>query len=430
MTKIGVDFGSSYTTVAWINPLNGKPETVKFNGDGSVKLPSVLLATETGFVIGFQASSYLDEVFKLPFEQRIEIMSNFVPCIKKKLSTKATELLCDNNYSHEQLLTIFFKYVIEQVVAHCGSHTYIDSVVFSHPVEFEKSKIQLIHNAFTNLRITVESTLYEPEAAVIGYSIDHKISDKEGILVFDFGGGTIDVACIQKKYGKLKLATEPKGNSSCGGQDLDYLLYEDLRKKIQAEYSFDISGDNMVDYVMLNSCRRLKEYFSGPNDVYETNIALVIDGRIITYKYRLSRDAFNTIIYAKVSDAISVAKQVLADVNAKKVKISKVLLIGGSSQLSLVREMLTELLPESEIDTCGEKDIAVALGNVYNPDKGPEDPDDNPESPDFTEPLNVNRSMICKKCKSEKCYKLVERSGYHCLDCGWEGKNITVTFQN
>lgn len=426
MAKIGIDFGSSYTTVAWINPLNEKPETVKFNGDGSVKLPSVLLATETGFVIGFQASSYLDEVFQLPFEQRIEIMSNFVPCIKKKLSTKATELLYGNKYSHEQLLTIFFKYVIEQTAAHCGSHTYIDSVVFSHPVEFEKSKIQLIHNAFTNLHIAVENTLYEPEAAVIGYSIDHRISDEEGILVFDFGGGTIDVACVQKKYGELKLATKPKGNSNCGGQDIDYLLYEDLRKKIQAKYSFDISDKNMIDYAMLNSCRRLKEYFSGPNDVYETNIALVIDGRITTYKYRLSRDTFNNIIYSKVSDAISVAKQVLADVNSKKIKVGKVLLIGGSSQLTLVREMLTELLPESEIDTCGEKDIAVALGNIYTPEKDKK----GPENPPFAEPLNMNKSMICKKCRSEKCYKLVERSGYHCLDCGWEGKNITVTFQN
>ena len=69
--------------------------------------------------------------------------------------------------------------------------------------------------------------------------------------------------------------------------------------------------------------------------------------------------------YAKIADAINVAKAVIKQTEAKQLKIDKVLLIGGSSQLTLVRQMLTEALPTATIDTCGEKDIAVALENVF-----------------------------------------------------------------
>lgn len=168
----------------------------------------------------------------------------------------------------------------------------------------------------------------------------------------------------KKIFSELKVVCEPKGSSSCGGQDLDFLIYNDLRKKIQTQYSFDISVDGLVDYGILNVCRRLKEYFSGKNDYYETQLALVVNGQFINYKYGLSRETFNNIIYPKIQEAVGVAKQVIADAKRLNLTIKTVLLIGGSSQLTLVKDLLCELLPESIIETCGEKDIAVALGNL------------------------------------------------------------------
>lgn len=126
----------------------------------------------------------------------------------------------------------------------------------------------------------------------------------------------------------------------------------------------DITKGNMIDFGMLNSCRRLKEHFSDSNDIHEISIVFVKDGKIITHKYRLNRESFNNIISQKITDAINVAKAVIKQTEAKHLKIDKVLLIGGSSQLTLVRQMLTEILPTVAIDTCGEKDIAVALGNI------------------------------------------------------------------
>ena len=230
----------------------------------------------------------------------------------------------------------------------------------------EESKIAIIRKAFYNCGLSIKEVKYEPLAAVEGYSLEHAIQENDGILVFDFGGGTIDVAYVQKRFSTLKVVCEPRGSSTCGGQDLDYLIYKDLRKKVLKQYSFDISQAGFVDYSILNNCRRLKEYFSGPNDFYETQVALVVNGQFVHYKYGLNRDSFNNIIGGKVQEAINIAKQVIDDVHSHKQVINKILLIGGSSQLTLIKEQLTTLLPNACVETCGEKDIAVALGNIAN----------------------------------------------------------------
>ena len=440
MASLGIDFGSSYTTVSWINPRHGKPEIVKFNGDGSVKYPSVIMGTESGLILGFDALSILEEVNKLSSDDRFEYLSNFIPSIKRTLNCNAVEFIGGHSYSHIDLLTAFFKNIKSLANAHCGNEYSFDSVTFSHPVEFEHSKVALMEEALKNAGFRDIKQILEPVAAVLGYGIDHKIAEKEGILVFDFGGGTIDVAFVQKNGSTIRQLCAPKGNNMCGGQDFDFLIYEDLRKRILAEYDIDITSNNCIDYGMLNSCRRLKEHFSGPNDSYETSIALVKDGKIQNYKYKLNRNAFNNIISPKVNEAVNVARIVINDINQKGYQIHKVLLIGGSSQLTLVKELLIDCLKDCIIDTCGEKDIAVALGNIseewYQSEESGETKEDidNNDANDDTKVdkilLNKNKSMKCKRCGSEKCYKIENKREYHCTEpeCGWEGLNINVVF--
>ena len=434
MANLGVDFGSSFTTVSWINPLNGKPEAVKFNGDGSVKLPSAILSSNFGLVFGFQAQGYLEDVYKLPIENRLEFLSCFIPSLKRILNAAMTETLGNKDYSHEELLTLFFKHMLEMASAHCGHNTHFDSVTFSHPVEFEESKIEIIRKAFNNCGLSIKEVKYEPLAAVEGYSLEHAIQENDGILVFDFGGGTIDVAYVQKRFSTLKVVCEPRGSSTCGGQDLDYLIYEDLRKKVLKQYSFDISQAGFVDYSILNNCRRLKEYFSGPNDFYETQVALVVNGQFVHYKYGLNRDSFNNIIGGKVQEAINIAKQVIDDVHSHKQEINKILLIGGSSQLTLIKELFASLLPNACIETCGEKDIAVALGNNYVESiakaEPPTNSGENEEEIETDIPLNMSKSINCPRCDSDKCYKMIGKIGYHCTECEWEGPNVKLTFNN
>ncbi len=395
MAVLGIDYGSSYTTVSWINPRHGKPEAVKFNGDGSVKYPSVILGYDNGLVSGYQALNYLEEVDKLPSEERLEMLANFIPSLKRILNPNGIEFIGDKEYTHKELLEFFFKQIKQLANADCGNEVDFDSVVISHPVDCEEATIQMLKQTLVTSGFKNVKTKLEPIAAVMGYGIGHDIHEGQGILVFDFGGGTIDVAYTKKHLDSYRILCEPKGDKTCGGQDIDMLLYEDLRKKVLAKYDMDISKGNLVDLGMLNSCRRLKEHFSDSNDVHETSIVFVKEGRIITYKYKLNRESFNNIISQKVADAINVAKAVIKQTEAKQLKIDKVLLIGGSSQLTLVRKMLTDVLPNATIDTCGEKDIAVALGNIVGEQIII---DSQPVQKESEEENNINEDIVVKPC--------------------------------
>ena len=292
-------------------------------------------------------------------------------------------------------MEFFFKQIKQLANADCGNEVDFDSVVISHPVECEEATIQMLKQTLVASGFKNVKMMLEPIAAVMGYGIGHDIHEGQGILVFDFGGGTIDVAYAKKHLDSYRILCEPKGDKTCGGQDIDMLLYEDLRKKVLAKYDMDISKGNMVDLGMLNSCRRLKEHFSDSNDVHETSIVFVKEGRIITYKYKLNRESFNNIISQKVADAINVAKAVIKQTEAKQLKIDKVLLIGGSSQLTLVRKMLTDVLPNATIDTCGEKDIAVALGNIVGEQIII---DSQPVQKESEEENNINEDIVVKPC--------------------------------
>lgn len=445
MASLGIDFGSSYTTVSWINPRYGKPEVIKFNEDNSFKYPSIIMGaprlssseesmlTESGLIIGFEALSILEKVNKLSSEDRFEYLSNFIPSIKRILDSNAVEFIGGHSYQHIDLLSTFFKKIKDLANAHCGNEYSFDSVIFSYPIDFEYSKISLMEEALRKAGFLQINKMVEPVAAALGYGIDNKIEEKEGLLIFDFGGVTIDVAFVQKNGSKFQQLCAPKGNNMCGGQDLDVLIYEDLRKRIQAEYDIDISSNNCIDYGILHSCRRLKELFSGLNESYETSVEFVKEGKTQTYKYKLNRNVFNNIINIKVNEAVDVAKIVNNEIKQKGYKIHKVLLIGGSSKLTLVKELLMDCIQDCIIETCGDNDIA--LGNISEEwYKSQEKQNIKKEHNDKTKvneiSLNKNKSIKCKKCGSEKCYKIENRREYHCTEpgCGWEGLNIKVIF--
>lgn len=433
MATIGIDFGSSYTTVAWFNPATGCHEAICFNGDGSVKMPSTILYSNGGLIIGYQAQSYIEDVFKLPNEVKLSILSNFVPSLKRILNPNASEYIGDKVYSHSELLVEFFKYVISQVRDHCGNDFQVTSVSFSYPVDFEASKITLIRNAFLELGLSIKSENFEPIAAINGYLRNHKLKANDNILVFDFGGGTIDVACINYNGATTQIVCEPKGSYTCGGQDFDQLIYDDLQKKIKNKTGIDISANGIIDYSILNSCRRIKELFSGENEVYEIAIPLIHNEKFQNFRYSLNRESFENIIYPKVAEAILIAKQVKNASESNGYEINKVLLIGGSSRISLVTKLLKNLIPNASIETCGEKDIAVSLGNLLICEPIQTE-DKNLLKEENTKKVNINfdatRSIKCKNpdCGSSKCYKLVDELGYICIECGWKGKNITVRF--
>lgn len=364
MAKLGIDFGSSYCTVSWVNPKNDEITTIKFNGDGSVKVPTLIMAAHDHLEFGFLAEKMLDEVSRMPDNVRMNAMANFIPHIKRKLSPRGIEILNNREYSHLELLQQFFRYLIMEAKRDCGNDYEIDSITISYPVNWERAKIELLCKAFQNIGYPNVETCFEPVAAVKGYCLNHEIKPSDNVLVFDYGGSTTDVTLVKQTGDTLKVILPPEGNSFCGGQDIDALLYEQLRKELLQKKQYDISQNSLTDTILLKSCQRLKEMFNGNNDSYSIQLPLSIGGQLDTYTFELSRSSFNELISPKVTEAIDVAKQVINKATEKHYTINKILMIGGSSNLSIVKEMLSELVKDVNVETSGEKDISVALGNI------------------------------------------------------------------
>lgn len=375
MAVIGIDFGSSYSTVAYKDG-NGNVKTVEFrNCTPANKYPSVILYKGTeNFIFGPDALSYFNMVMGeggLTDEEKVKWMSRFVPCLKMKMESEMGEIFDDNAYPYQLLLQLFLDNLIKQAQVDTPEIRNIDKIVFSYPVNFDSDKKDMMYQAFSELGYSNVEAVYEPIAAVRGYGQKHCINDNEGILVFDFGGGTIDVAYVKKMYnGELKTNSVPKGNSRCGGNDIDQMLYEHVEKLVKRDLQLGLASEkNLPDAIIIRKCRELKELLNNPvnpKQKEETQIFVWDKGKPYEYVFSIAKDTFNAIIAKKVEEAISVAIQVRDDVRQDGNKIDKVLLIGGSSQLSLVHYRLSQILEGVPIETFGGADVAVAVGTLVD----------------------------------------------------------------
>ena len=106
---IGLDFGSSNSTLSWYNPVSGKVEAVFFEGDATVKVPSGIVAQNNKLYEGFEATSIIEDTYGLSEQQRFELLSNYIPSLKRIMDPRQVEFLGDKKFTHRQLLEIYIQ---------------------------------------------------------------------------------------------------------------------------------------------------------------------------------------------------------------------------------------------------------------------------------------------------------------------------------
>ncbi len=363
MDTIGIDFGTSNTTVALLRDGETKPFVVVYPENQGGKIPSLLLKMTNGWSAGFEAEMNMQSIHFASKDDIISIQSRFVQGLKRYLNPKAVEYFDDQEYTHLDLLTEYLKYVLDKCEEHQGKIKSDTKIVFSYPIGFLDANVKLIRSSFERLGFSDIECLKEPIAAAKGYELENAIAEGEGILVFDYGGGTTDVCYVQKKGEDLLTPIEPNGNLHCGGLDVDKALFDHFCKQLSREYNVDVS-DGISSILLSRSCRILKEKFSNHADSNRVPCLILADGKSINYTLQLTRNAFNTIIYNKVCEAVRTAEKVINKTRQNNYSIDKILLIGGSSRIELVREQLEKLIPNAQICSCGTQDVAVALGNA------------------------------------------------------------------
>lgn len=230
----------------------------------------------------------------------------------------------------------------------------LSGVVITVPAYFDDAQRQATRDAAMLAGLNVFRLLNEPTAAAVAYGLDQ---NNDGVIaVYDLGGGTFDISILKLNKGVFEvLATG--GDSSLGGDDMDHVI---------AEWALTQAGFTQIDAVLsrklLIAARQAKE------DLTRDNLATIqIDHNDLKWRGNLDRENLNELIKPLVKKTISPCRRVLRDAGIDKSEISEVVMVGGSTRIPLVNEMVGDFFqrkPMCELDP----DRVVAIGAAIQAD--------------------------------------------------------------
>lgn len=218
----------------------------------------------------------------------------------------------------------------------------IRDVVVTIPAAFNINQREATKKAAELAGFNNVILLQEPIAASIAYGAQPDAKDQYW-LVFDYGGGTLDVSIISTNDGQLDNITS-KGNNRMGGKDLDRILLEEVViPKLANDYNLSdgLTGTNRAK-IMLDIERLKIELSNQENALFETFTAEDNSGNIIDGSYSISREEFEAAITPTINEAVKIAREALISSNVPESMITKIILVGGTTYVPLVRKKLQE----------------------------------------------------------------------------------------
>lgn len=403
MSAIGIDFGTTFCSASWVNPQKNFPEAITFPYavDGC-KIPSIVFFPPKGkTIVGY--APYMQIENASSSADRANINRYAITSIKRKMQRNGSF----QGHSHTEIISIILRHIIDEAQKACQFTSPIDTLVLTHPVVFSEWQKNMLREAaimagFDQGKITL---LEEPISAALSYIKSNQLSNIRGVLVYDFGGGTFDVAYVQiDHHGKLLMPIDPQGDSLCGGNDVDLLLYDCWDKMVHQKLGRFLSENTQeIDESFLSRCRKQKEMMSLSNDQLFRELLPPLPNRgIEQLEWNLKGVEYNEIISPIIEKTIAKTKIVLDEVRTKNLPLDKVLLIGGSSRIPQVKQRLGELLGDmSLIKTPGVIDVAVALGASYHALGD-----------------TINDKSAPKECFCIHCGRTIKTSHKVCMYCG------------
>lgn len=346
MEVLSIDFGTSYCTASYLNA-EGFPTPVCFGltqyNSRCFKVPTVIQYAVTGSgeerkIIGESAHTNL-------------VQSNLSnPSIVSKIKTELRErtgyVINGRPKKTKDIISDILRY-IKEVSEKDAKRTFTELII-THPAQYEAIKIQLLEEASYQAGFKIVHVLEEPKAAAYAFIKKFDIPEQKGAIVFDYGGGTIDIAYLWiESKDSIQFKFQPVGQSNCGGEYIDLTLHNYFLKE------FNLATNNHYYPILLNHCSRIKINFNYSN---EQDIMFNNAVKNISYKQ------FESIIYPKVTVAFELLNRVVDKCASNNYPIDYIFLNGGSSRLGIVDKYISNITKNAKILTYGEDDIAVSIG--------------------------------------------------------------------
>ncbi|XP_026432027.1 luminal-binding protein 5-like, partial [Papaver somniferum] len=233
----------------------------------------------------------------------------------------------------------------------------VKDAVITVPAYFNDAQRQATKDAGVIAGLNVVRIINEPTAAAIAYGL-HKKGEEKNILVFDLGGGTFDVSILNIDNGVFEVLST-NGDTHLGGEDFDHRVMDYFIKLIKKKHGKDISNDNKALGKLRRECERAKRALSNQHSV-RVEIESLYDG--LDFSESLTRARFeelNTDLFKKTMGPV---KKAMADAGLEKNQIDEIVLVGGSTRIPKVQQLIKEYFNGKEPNKGVNPDEAVAYG--------------------------------------------------------------------
>ena len=323
MSKIiGIDLG---TTNSCVSVFEGGEAKVIANPEGLRTTPSVVSFKKGEMIVGEKA------------KRQALVNPDTISSIKRLMGTSKKVKANGKEYTPEEISAMILGDLKKTAEAYLGEK--VNKAVITVPAYFNDSQRQATKNAGKIAGLEVERIINEPTAAALAYGLDKQDSN-EKILVYDLGGGTFDVSILELGDGVFEvLATS--GNNKLGGDDFDNRLVDYIVDEIKKEEDIDLSDDKMAMQRIKEAAEKAKKDLSG---MTSTNISLPfiaqVDGAPVNFETDITRAKFESLISDLVDSTTEPVRKALKDAGLSKSDIDKVILVGGSTRIPMVQELV------------------------------------------------------------------------------------------
>ena len=386
---IGLDLGTTFSCIGVYR--NGWVEIIP-NRIGEKITPSVVIITnDSKILVGEETNEFLVQNYdsciyevkrligkKISEEERKQLQEKFPFQIVTSNKGNFPEIKINSNgkeviYSPVEISSLIIKKMVFNAEKYLGKT--ITQLVITVPAYFNDSQRALTRQAAEALGLKVLRIINEPTAAALAYGFDEKQKHSSNILIFDLGGGTFDVSILSLNKDKEKNSTEfevlgTSGDTNLGGEDFDNALVELVLKKIHyPEDTIEQIRQNKQAMKRLKvACENTKKILSVSEEANIWINEIIKNVSIIDIIRRIEFEIECKPLFDKLIDPIDKALKI-ANEKKKNIIIDEVILVGGSTRIPKIKEIVSKKFPNSKINDSINPDEAIAYGATIEAEK-------------------------------------------------------------
>ncbi|GHJ59452.1 chaperone protein DnaK [Nocardioides sp. OK12] len=342
---VGIDLG---TTNSVVSVLEGGEPTVIANAEGARTTPSVVAFAKNGEVL-------VGEVAK---RQAVTNVDRTIRSVKRHMGTDWKTKVDDKDFTPQQISAFVLQKLKRDAEAYLGE-TVTDAVI-TVPAYFSDAQRQATKEAGEIAGLNVSRIVNEPTAAALAYGLDK--GDDQTILVFDLGGGTFDVSLLEIGEGVVEVKAT-SGDNHLGGDDWDARVVEWMVKKFKDNNGVDLAADKIAKQRLQEAAEKAKIELSSSSET-TVHLPYITHGESgpLHFEERLTRSEFQKMTSDLLDRTKAPFQAVLKDGGVAIDKIDHVVLVGGSTRMPAVTEVVKDLLGGKEPNKGVNPDEVVAVG--------------------------------------------------------------------